>query len=150
MAYQVKSVTIRTNNTNEGMKKIDELWTDITSGKVPLLLDSEGKFQQGISPVSKYSNYASDEYGDYDLSIIGVTADFFNDMEKAVAGGEYIKYDMSGNSLSECTKLAWDKVWKEQKEGVIHRAFSEDYESTVPSEYTKDGLCHCYLYIAIQ
>lgn len=47
-------------------------------------------------------------------------------------------------------KKAWEKVWREQKSGDIKRVFSEDYESTVPGEYTKDGKAHCYLYIAIQ
>ncbi len=35
--------------------------------------------------------------------------------------------------------------------GVFYgRAFSSDYESSVPVEYTKDGKAHCFLYIAVQ
>jgi hypothetical protein len=45
------------------MKKITELWQDIISGKLPILFGSEHIFQQGISPVSKYCNYESDENG---------------------------------------------------------------------------------------
>ena len=152
MAYTLKEVTIRTNNTDEGIKKIDEIWQDIMSGKLPILFDSEHVFQQGISPISKYSDYASDENGDYDLSIIGVTAEFFQGMEMAVNEGLYKKYDgadESGN-IGICTKKTWGKVWCEQKSGDIKRAFTEDYESTVPAEYTKDGKAHCYLYIAIK
>lgn len=150
MAYQLKVVTIRTNNSNEGMTRIDELWRDITSGTLPLLFDSEHKFLQGVSPVSKYSNYASDENGEYDLSILGVTSGFFQEMEKAVLQGTYKKYKESGDDLGACAEKAWEKVWREQKTGEINRAFSEDYESTVPAEYTKDGKAHCYLYIAVK
>lgn len=152
MAYKLKEVTIRTNNSEEGVKIIGEVWEDIESGKLPILFDTKHMFQQGISPVSKYSNYSSDEKGDYDLTIMAVTADFFRKMETAVSKGLYKKYDEKDESgeIGICTRKAWEKVWLEQKSGDIKRAFTEDYESTVPSEYTKDGEPHCYLYIAIQ
>ena len=150
MAYQLKSVTIRTNNTDEGMERINEIWKDILSGKLPVLFDSDGQFQQGISPVSKYSNYENDESGDYDLSIIGVTSSFFQEVEKAVGLGKYKKYEHAADDLGASAKMAWIQVWSEQQSGKIQRAFSEDYESTVPAEYTKDGKARCYLYIAIR
>lgn len=150
MAYTLKSLTIRTNNSKEGMKRIDEIWQDVSSGKLPLLFDSEHKFQQGISPVSRYSNYESDETGDYDLSILAVDAAFFGKMEEAVAAGKYKKYDDADADMGAAAQRAWAKVWNEQKDGQIQRVFSEDYESTVPAEYTKDGKAHCYLYIAIK
>lgn len=149
MAYKLKEVTIRTNNSEEGLKKISGIWRDIESGKLPILFDSAHVFQQGVSPVSKYSNYSSDESGDYDLTVMAVTADFFKKMESAVSKGLYKKYDETGE-IGVCTRKAWQKVWLDQKSGNIKRLFTEDYESTVPSEYTKDGKSHCYLYIAIQ
>lgn len=150
MAYWLTTVTIRTNNTAEGMKKIEDLWGDITTGTIPLLFDSEHNFLPGISPVSQYSNYESDENGDYDLSIIGVTAAFFQEMEQAVSAGRYKKYEEAGDDLGLCAKQAWDRVWAEQKNGAVRRAYTADYESTVPAAYTKDRKAHCYLYIAIQ
>lgn len=69
-------------------------------------------------------------------------------MEAEVLAGRYRKYDESGDDMDLCTKAAWDKVWREQAAGSIKRAFTADYESTVPAEYTKDGKVHCYLYIA--
>jgi predicted transcriptional regulator YdeE len=152
MAYKLKEVTIRTNNSEEGMNVIDELWEDVSSGELPILFDSEHKFQQGISPISRYSNYSSDESGDYDLTIMAVSVDFFQNMEVAVSKGLYKKYvekDENGE-IGLCARKAWEKVWSDQKSGEIKRAFTKDYESTVPSEYTKDGKAHCYLYIAIQ
>ncbi len=152
MAYTLKQVTIRTNNTDEGMKKIDEIWKDIESGKMPILFDSEHVFQQGVSPVSKYSNYESDENGDYDLSIMGVMADFFQKIEIEVGKGLYKKYDEADETgdIGICARKAWEKVWNDGKLGFITRSYTEDYESSVPAEYTKDGKAHCYLYIAIK
>ena len=152
MAYKLNEVTIRTNNTVEGMKKIEEVWADISNGKLPILFDNQHSFQQGISPVSKYSNYESDETGDYDLTILGVTADFFKKMEIEVNKGIYKKYDISNDNgnIGVCTKKAWETVWAEQKSGNIRRAFTTDYESSVPAKFTKDGKAHCYLYIAVK
>jgi predicted transcriptional regulator YdeE len=152
MAYKLNEVTIRTNNTIEGMKKIEEIWADITNGKLPILFDNEHNFQQGISPVSKYSNYVTDETGDYDFSILGVTADFFKQLEIKVSNGFYKKFDMSDDNgdVGVCAKKAWEIVWAEQKSGNMRRTFTNDYESSVPAKYTKDGKAHCYLYIAVQ
>lgn len=149
MAYLLKTATIRTNNTSEGMKRIGEMWQDVLNGKLPILFNSEHQFQQGISSISKYSNYESDENGDYDLSIMGVTTDFFEQLENAISSGIYKKYNVSGDDLELCTKKAWEVVWNEQQAGAIKRAFSEDYESTIPAQYAKDGKAHCYLYIAV-
>ncbi|WP_147566188.1 AraC family transcriptional regulator [Clostridium tyrobutyricum] len=152
MAYKLKEVTVRTNNSEEGIKVIDEIWKDIVSGKLPILFNTDGMFQKGISPVSKYSNYSSDENGDYDLTIMAVTVDFFQKMDEEVSKGFYKKYDEKDESgeISVCTRKAWEKVWAEQKSGDIHRTFTADFESTVPGEYTKDGKPHCYLYIAVK
>ena len=152
MAYILKEITIRTNNTDEEMKKIGELWDDITSGKLPILFDSDHNFIQGISPVSRYSNYTSDETGDYDLSIMGVTADFFAETEQKVACGEFKKYDVCDDNgdIAACTRKAWEKVWNDSKSGELKRSFACDYESSVPAQYTKDGKPHCYLYISVE
>ena len=149
MPYQLTELTVRTDNSEEGMKKIDALWQDIGSGKLPVLFDSEGNFLEGISPVSRYSRYESDEKGAYDLSVIGVRASFFQEMEQRVRAGQYRKYEEAGEDLAACAQRAWGNVWNEQAAGTIRRAFTEDFESTVPAAYTKDGQAHCYLYIAV-
>lgn len=150
MAYQLKSVTLRASNSESGMKKIEEVWADVASGALPILFDSDHTFQPGVSPVSKYSNYESDETGAYDFSILGVSSDFFEALEGLVLLGKYKKYERAGEDLLVCTKQAWEQVWGDQKAGKLCRSFTEDYESSVPAEYTKDGKCHCYLYIAVQ
>ncbi|WP_304519125.1 AraC family transcriptional regulator [Clostridium estertheticum] len=115
------------------MNNIGDIWKDIISGKLPILFDSEHVFQNGISPVSEYSNYSSDENGEYDLTIMAVKADFFQKMGAEVSKGFYKKYDEKDENgeISVCTRNAWEKVWSEQKSGDIHRTFTAYFESTV-------------------
>ena len=141
MAYTLKAVTIRTNNSEEGIRKIGELWGDVLTGKLSLLAD-------GVVPISQYSNYESDEKGDYDISIVGVEHNFFEDIEKEVEKALYKKYeavDENGN-VEMCTKKAWENVWNDTHSGVLKRAFTVDFESS----FSKDGKAHCYLYIAMK
>ena len=149
MAYKLKEVTIRTNNTQSGIKLIGELWEDINKGKLPIIFDSENNFQKGISPISRYSNYESDENGDYDLSILSVDSNFFIKLDNEVKNGKYKKYEFIDDDMIKSIKNAWKMVWKEQKEGLINRAYQTDYESTVPAKYTKDNKAHCYLWISV-
>lgn len=152
MSYILNKISIRTNNSKEGIRSIEEIWRDISTGKLPILFDNEGNFKEGISPVSVYSNYESDENGNYDLSIIGVNSDFFKEMEDKVKQGLYKLYDEKDEegNLSRCSKKAWEKVWNDTKSGKIKRKFTQDYESTVPKQYTADKKAHCYLYIALK
>lgn len=149
MAYSLKSVTIRTDNSESGMAKINELWADIMQGKIPLDFIENGKPVKGLSPVSAYCDYEGDEKGKYNLSVMTVPVDFFAKMEELVAQGKYIKIDECGETITDCANKAWTKVWNFTANGEIKRAFTIDYESTVPAEYTKDGKAHCYLWIAI-
>ncbi|MDE7164694.1 MAG: AraC family transcriptional regulator [Clostridiales bacterium] len=150
MAYSFNSVTIRTDNSESGMAKINELWADIMQGKVPLDFIANGMPVKGLSPISAYSDYENDEKGKYNLSVMSVTVDFFAKLEEAVAQGKYIKIDESGETIGECADKAWTKVWHLTASGQLNRAFTVDYESTVPAQYTKDGKTHCYLYIAVK
>ena len=145
MAYRLKAVTICTNNSEEGIRKIAELWEDVLIGKLPLLSD-------GIIPISQYSNYESDENGNYDISIVGVKHNFFEDIEKEVEKGLYKKYeanDENGN-VEICTRKVWKNVWNDTHSGILKRAFTIDFESSVSAEFSKDGKAHCYLYIAVK
>ena len=49
MAYSFKSVTIRTDNSESGMAKINELWADIMTGKIPLDFIANGAPVKGLS-----------------------------------------------------------------------------------------------------
>lgn len=132
------------------MARIDDMWRDIVSGKIPLMYDSDGRFLQGLSPISEYSDYESDEEGAYDLTVFTVDPTFFGMMEQKCALGAYKKYDLEGDDIKDAANKAWSQVWKDKSEGTIARAFTKDYESTVPAEYTKDHRAHCFLYIAVR
>ena len=147
MGYRLKEVTLRTDNSPAGMAQVGALWADVMSGKVPLLFDSEGEFQSGLSPVSLYHNYDSDAAGRFDLTLQMVEAGFFAEMEAKVAAGAYQKYEASGDELSACAQAAWRLAWSD---GLLKRSYAADYESTVPAQYAKDGKCHCWLYIAVE
>jgi predicted transcriptional regulator YdeE len=62
------------------------------------------------------------------------------------------KYDTTDENgdQSFCVKNAWEKVWRDTRSGAITRAYTEDYESSVPSKYATDRKTHCYLYIAVK
>lgn len=150
MTYRLDKVTVRLKNDAEGTGKISELFADIVSGEIPLLFDSDRKLIEGIAPVSEYSNYESDETGEYDLSVIAVEKDFFKNLESEVSEGKFIKYDIAGDDVIGCAQNAWKQVWQDQRDGKIKRTFNIDYESTVPEEYTHDGKAHCMLYIGVE
>jgi len=150
MAYSFNRVTVRTDNSAEGMAKINELWADILQGNIPLDFIENGVPVKGLSPVSAYSDYESDEKGKYNLTVMTVSAEFFAGMQKKVEEGGYIFIDEDGESISDSANKAWSKVWELSAKGGLKRAFTVDYESTVPAEYTKDGRAHCYLWIAVR
>ena len=54
MSYRLSAVTLRADNSPQGMAAIGQLWEDVQSGKIPLLFDSQGAFQPGLSPISRY------------------------------------------------------------------------------------------------
>lgn len=151
MSYQIKEFTIRTDNTNEGRTQVAEVWRDIEAGNIPLLFDSQHEFIRGLSPISKYSSYENEDQGQYDLTIMAVKSEFFEELEKMVQEKKFRKYDISEAQGDEegCARRAWGLVAEEQKAGIIRRSYEVDYESTVPKQYTKDGKAHCYLYIGV-
>jgi hypothetical protein len=83
---------------------------------------------------------------------MGTPAEFFAEMEEKVKAGLYKKYeakDASGD-VGACSQTAWEAVRIDQKNGSLRRAFTEDYESTVPPAFTKDGKAYCSLYISVR
>lgn len=147
MAYHLNEVVIRTNNSEEGMARIGELWTDIFSGKIPVLFDSNHQPAGGML-VSRYSNYESNEQGAYDLGIFATDETFFSQMESKVGRG-YIKFEEVADEVGACTKAVWEAVWKSQAEHKLDRAYTKDYEVSVPAEIAPDHRAHCTLYIAV-
>lgn len=152
MAYFLEQVTICTNNTDECTRQIDELWQDIFSGKLPLLFDTEHKQRENIIPLVEYCNYENGAEADYDMSILAVTAKFFDQLELQTARGFMKKYEASDpkGNLKKCLQKAWEAVWADQRTEKIRRAFTYDYESSLPAAQAPDGQAHCSLYISVK
>lgn len=152
MTYFLEQVTICTNNTDEGIQQLSELWQDILSGKLPLLFDSEHNPRQDIIPLVEYCNYENGAEADYDMSILAVTTKFIEQLEQQTARGFLKKYEASDpkGNLKKCTKKAWESVWADQRTEKIRRAFTYDYESCLPAAQAPDGQAHCYLYISVK
>ena len=150
MMYTLKKITLRTNNSKNGIEKINAVWKDIITGKLPIIVTNENTAQQGVYLISEYSNYESDSTGDYDLSIYRTTNIFFKTLERKVKKGTYKKYLFSSKDkdIEFCTKNAWSKVWKDEKQKSINRAYTIDYEYSIASNFSKDKKTYCYLYIA--
>lgn len=149
MKYYLSKVTLTTDNTPEGMQKIQALWNDIFTGNIPLLCDTHHHPLKDVIPVSCYSDYISDENGTYDLTIMTKSTDFFIQMEEKVKNGSYLLYEETSKdgNIEACTKQAWSRVWNDQK---INRSFTMDYEVSIPQEFSQDHQAHCYLYIAVK
>ena len=41
MSYILNKISIRTNNTKEAVRSIEEIWRDISTCKLPILFDNE-------------------------------------------------------------------------------------------------------------
>ena len=141
MNYQLRAVTIRTNNSLEGMTQIGNLWTDIMNGKFNLDLPPNGTI------ISRYSYYESDESGNYDLSVMGVKKDFVEQLETEAKEGRFRVYrgETDDGDVAAATELAWQRVWNDTQSGELKRAFTVDYELSE----VESGKTSCTVYIAL-
>ena len=46
MSYILNKISIRTNNTKEAVRSIEEIWRDISTCKLPILFDNEGNLSR--------------------------------------------------------------------------------------------------------
>lgn len=152
MAYVLKAVTIETDNTEHGMECIRQLWQDVLTGVFPVLFNKNGERRKDVFPIACYENYQSDETGVYDLTILAADETSISQLEKQVAQGIYRKYEVSevSDDAELCTQKAWQQVWQAQQAGNIKRAFTVDYEYSMPAMYTSDGVARCVLYISVE
>lgn len=145
MSYILKEVILRTNNTPEGMEKISQLWEDILSKKISLLPENKNELL-----ISKYSNYESDENGEYDLSIMRRELKFLSQLEEKVKNREFIKYEEIDNDIESCARKVWSRVWEDKKNNKMDRAYREDYQLDILPIFSQDGKYHSVLYISIK
>ena len=92
--HYCKEISIRTNNSAEGIKKIAKLWQDVVNHNTPLVLTENSVL------IAKYSNYEAAESGDYDLSILATAPEFIGQLEKECVNQKYKKYDFCSENMS--------------------------------------------------
>lgn len=146
--YKLKSLSIRANNSTEGLAAISELWNDILMGRLSVSFKGNG----GCFPIARYNNYERDETGDFDYTIMEVDAEFIATKEKEVREGLFKKYEHRNESgdITKCTQEVWRQVWCDQNTKHINRLFATDYEMTMSKECTLDHSAYCRLYIAVK
>ena len=144
MTFNLKKITIRTKNNPEGIKSINEVYDAILTGDIPLLFNSDKEVIDGVFPISEYSNYESDENGEYDLSIIATTYKFIEELEN---DENFVKFHVASEDVSDATMQAWQKVWEDES---LKRSYEKDYEFTMPAHLSEDEKAHCYLYIGVK
>ncbi len=152
MAYAIEEVTIKAGNSPQDMAKITALWHDIAQGKLAILLDSNGKARENITPIACYHTYTSINPFAFSLTVKAVPEEFYKNLEVDTKKGffkKYIESDVHGN-VSTAIRLAWEKVWNDHNAGFIKRTFIRDYEASIPVEFSADGKAYCVLYIAVQ
>ena len=142
----MQEITIRTDNSIEGIEKIEKLWRNVITGKTSLILTDNTVL------VAKYSNYDSDENGNYDLSILAVDHNFTERLEEGYANGKYKKYDFCSEDtdIATNTRAAWQQVYIDNQFGQIIRTYTDDYEISIPANFSEDHKFHCLLYISIK
>lgn len=145
MSYILKEVVLRTNNTPEGMEKISQLWGDILSKKISLLPENKNELL-----ISKYSNYESDENGEYDLTIMRRELKFLLKLDERVKNREFIKYEEIDDNIENCARKVWNRVWEDKKNNKLNRVYIEDYQLDILPIFSQDGKCHSILYISVK
>lgn len=107
--------------------KIPALWNDFYAQGLHTLAEDQGLTTYGL-----YSNYTSDETGDYTVTAgVGPIADGNekDGLKKAtLQPGTYLKFSFKG-PLPETVIQGWQAVWAFFKEsGAPKRSFKTDYE----------------------
>lgn len=145
MIYILKEVVLRTNNSPKGMEKISQLWEDILSKKISLLPENKNEFL-----ISKYSNYESDENGEYDLTIMRRELNFLLQLDERAKNREFIKYEEMADDIESCARKVWARVWEDKRNDNLDRAYKEDYQLDILPMFSQDGKYHSVLYISIK
>lgn len=123
----------RTNNKNEmnpQTSKIGELagrfWGQNIANQIP------NRKNPGVS-LSVYTEYASDEHGDYSYFIGEEVSSFENIPSEfqtlTIPGGKYKKFTTPSGKMPEVVINAWQKIWKMTPDDFGgSRAYIADFE----------------------
>jgi predicted transcriptional regulator YdeE len=130
-SFYVAGYAARTNNAAEasGKGKIGPLWqrwfAENLAAQIPNRIDKD--------VLAVYSDYASDEKGDYTY-MIGVRVSSIDKLPEGlayrkIAAGPYAVFTMESGPMTQVVPAAWQKIWSAPlSEMGGKRAFLTDFE----------------------
>ncbi len=139
-AFTVNGITTRTTNAaemNPATAKIGNLWQTYMGGLAQ-------KGQQPTVVYGVYSNFESDENGEYDISVAQKdAAGLEGEHSLTIPAGTYLKFEKQGECPAACLEL-WQEIWAYfATPEAPKRTFICDYEDYY-------GLDAVAIYIAIE
>ncbi|OEF23145.1 GyrI-like domain-containing protein [Vibrio rumoiensis] len=143
-AFQVKGITIRTNNQNEASPssaQIGLLWHDFNEKVAPLMAPFSETY--GV-----YTEYESDHTGDFDVIACTDTLSTQPTIELSsvnINRGQYAVFTASG-PLPETVINLWMQVWQYFSDETCEhkRAFTTDFE------HYEEGKVSVYIALEIE
>jgi predicted transcriptional regulator YdeE len=127
----ILGIQIRTNNASEiaGNGQIGALWSRFFAENLPAQIPN----RSSESFFVVYSNYESNEDGDYDY-LLGCPVDSIENLPQgmtyaAIATGDYAVFTTETGPVAEVVQAAWKHIWLQSPKELGHkRAFLSDYE----------------------
>ena len=126
----VIGIQIRTNNASDlsGQGQIGALWGRMFAENLPASIPN--RTSESIFAV--YSNYASDENGDYDY-LLGCPVTTIENVPAgmtyaAIPTGDYAVFTTEIGPVKEVMQAAWKHIWAAATDLGRKRAFLTDYE----------------------
>ena len=124
-------IQIRTNNARElsGQGPIGALWSRLFAENLPSQIPNRA----GESIFAVYSNYASDENGDYDY-LLGCPVSTIDNIPAgmtyaAIPTGDYAVFTSDTGPVVEVVQATWKHIWSLAPDELGRkRAFLTDYE----------------------
>ncbi|MBD5559878.1 MAG: hypothetical protein HDQ87_05910 [Clostridia bacterium] len=148
MAYRLESISFRVDGGAAGGAATEAIWNDLVQGKLPLLFDSDGQFVPGLSPVTEYRDFDGRVSSlPCSMTIRAVPGSFFQQMADQMDAGLYKLYTAAGSDIAECSAAVWKMFSEDEDPSVGNVDDPYAVESSVPTEYTKDGKAHSYLWV---
>lgn len=130
-SFYVAGYSVRTNNADEaaGRGRIGDLWQRFRQRNLGAAISN----RVDDDLVVVYSNYASDEHGDYTY-LLGARVSSPRGLPPAItcqkiAAGPYAVFATKQGPVPEVVPAEWKRIWKTSPEEMGgQRAFTSDYE----------------------
>lgn len=137
---KIIGITARTNNSSPDMSAvIGGLWNKLYRGGIYGQIKNKANYKA----IGAYSDYESNEHGDYSVTI-GAEVSKVEDIpegavEKTIYGGKYAKFTVKGDMVKAVQEF-WQKLWKMD----LNRSYKCDFE-----EYQDENMDNAVINIYI-